>query len=114
MTSQAQAKSPLPGVRGLAFLGFPLHPAKHPSTDRASHLYGVNLPMLFVQGTRDDLADLDELQPVGAQLGGRATLHILEQADHAFHVPARAGRTDRDVRDEIADAVVKWLTAGGL
>jgi predicted alpha/beta-hydrolase family hydrolase len=114
MTSQTQAKSALPNVRGLAFLGFPLHPAKRPSIDRARHLSDVHIPMLFLQGTRDDLADLEKLKPVCAQLGSRATLHIVEQADHGFHVPARSGRTNQDVRREISDTVVKWLTLGGL
>ena len=111
MTSQAQALSPLPDVSGLAFLGFPLHPAKRPSTQRAEHLFDVTVPMLFLQGTRDDLASLEHLKPVCAQLGARATLHLFEEADHAFHVPARSGRTDAQVRTEIADALAAWIAS---
>ncbi len=109
MTSQAQAKAPLPGVRGLAFLGFPLHPAGRPSTDRAEHLADVHIPMLFLQGTRDKLAELDLLKPVVTQLGTLASLHLLEEADHSFHVPARSGRSDREVMAEMLDALVLWI-----
>jgi hypothetical protein len=109
MTSQAQAKEPLPGVRGLVFLGFPLHPANKPSRERAVHLYDVAVPMLFLQGTRDALAHPDQLEPVIAALGARATLTPFENADHSFHVPARSGRTDRDVRAEILDAFAAWI-----
>jgi predicted alpha/beta-hydrolase family hydrolase len=109
MTSQAQAAAALAGVQGLAFLGFPLHPAKRPSTQRAEHLFDVTVPMLFLQGTRDDLASLEHLKPVCAQLGARATLHLSAEADHAFHVPARSGRTDAQVRTEIADALATWI-----
>src|SRR5689334_2454693 len=109
MTSQAQAKTPLPGVRGLAFLGFPLHAAGKPSTDRAEHLYSVRLPMLFVQGTRDKLADLELLKPVVAGLGSLATLRLVEEADHSFHVPARTGRSDAAVIDELCDALAAWI-----
>ena len=94
MTSQAQAKGPLEGVHGLAFLGFPLHPAGRPSQDRAEHLFEVQIPMLFLQGTRDNLASLDQLEPVCKQLGKRATLTLFTDADHSFHVPARTGRKD--------------------
>ncbi len=107
MTSQAQALSPLPGVRGLAFLGFPLHPAGRPSSDRAQHLVDVQIPMLFLQGTRDELAHLDHLQPVCEQLG--ATLKLLEHADHSFHAPARTGRNDNEIRQEMLDALVAWI-----
>jgi predicted alpha/beta-hydrolase family hydrolase len=109
MASQGQATSELAGVRGLTFLGFPLHPAKKPSTERALHLAEVGLPMLFVQGTRDALADLSLLRSVCEQLGPRASLHLIEGADHSFHVPARSGRTDADVRREIANAVSLWI-----
>jgi uncharacterized protein len=109
MTSQAQASSPLPGVRGLAFLGFPLHPAGKPSSDRAKHLADVKIPMLFLQGTRDALAELRLLEPVVKGLGSRATLHLSEGADHSFHVLKRSGRTDREVMDEVLDALVAWL-----
>jgi len=108
MTSQAQAASPLPGMRGLVFFGFPLHPAGKPSDERAAHLSDVKIPMLFLQGTRDTLADLKLLKPVVKKLGARATLHLLEDADHAFHVPARSGRKDADARGEMLDAFADW------
>jgi predicted alpha/beta-hydrolase family hydrolase len=108
MTSQAQAAAPLDGVRGLAFLGFPLHPAGKPSAERARHLADVTVPMLFLQGTRDALADLTLLEPVVAGLGQRATLRLFDQADHSFHVPARSGRKDAEVRREMLDALAAW------
>jgi predicted alpha/beta-hydrolase family hydrolase len=108
MTSQAQAASPLPGVRGLAFLGFPLHPAGRPSDERARHLSDVQVPMLFLQGTRDALADLTLLAPVTQRLGQRASLRLVNDADHSFHVPARSGRKDADVRREMLDALAAW------
>lgn len=108
MTSQAQAASALPGVRGLAFLGFPLHPAGKPSDERAEHLFDVQIPMLFLQGTRDALADLKLLRPLAKRLGKRATLHLFDDADHSFHVPARSGRKDADVRREMLDAFAAW------
>src|ERR1700737_5640308 len=101
MTSQAQAAAALPGVRGLAFLGFPLHPAKRPSDARAQHLFDVRIPMLFLQGKRDELADVELIGQTAKRLGERATLHLLQDADHSFHVPARSGRTDGDVRREM-------------
>jgi uncharacterized protein len=109
MTSQAQAERALPGVRGLAFLGFPLHPAGRPETTRATHLAKVTTPMLFIQGTRDELAKLSLLEPVVEQLGARATLHLLENADHSFHVPARTGRKDPEVRTEALKAMSEWI-----
>lgn len=109
MSSQAQATSPLPGVRGLAFLGFPLHPAKRPSVERAKHLFSVQMPMLFLQGTRDELADLALLRPLVDQLGERATLKLLQDADHSFHVPARTGRKDPEVRSEALQALAGWM-----
>lgn len=109
MTSQAQAISPLPGVRGLAFLAFPLHPADRPSNERAEHLFEVKIPMLFLQGTRDALADLKALEDVVKRLGKRATLKLLEDADHSFHVPARTGRKDPQVRSELLHALVDWI-----
>jgi hypothetical protein len=109
MTSQAQAASPLPGVRGLVFLGFPLHAAGRPSDERAKHLFALQIPMLFMQGTRDQLADLQFLQPLVEQLGARATLKLFQDADHSFHVPARTGRKDSEVLAEIADAVADWI-----
>jgi predicted alpha/beta-hydrolase family hydrolase len=112
MTSQAQAVSPLAGVRGLAFLGFPLHPANRPSDERAAHLFDVQIPMLFLQGTRDALADLGKLRPVIEKLGSRALLHPIQDADHSFHVPARTGRKDADVRREMLDLFAAW--ANGL
>ncbi len=109
MTSQAQARAPLQGVRGLAFLGFPLHPAGRPSPDRAKHLFDVHIPMLFLQGTRDALARLEQLQPLSQALGARATLKLFEDADHSFHVPARSGRKDAQIRGEMLDALVGWI-----
>ena len=111
MTSQAQAIAPLPGVRGLAFLGFPLHPAGKPSTDRAKHLAEIGISTLFLQGTRDALAELHLLEPVVKGLGQTATLHLVEEADHSFHVLARSGRNDREVMDEVLDAFVAWIAA---
>ena len=111
MTSQAQAASPLPAVRGLAFLGFPLHPAGKPSDARAEHLSDVRVPMLFLQGTRDALADLALLRPLIERLGARAALHVVQDADHSFHVPARSGRKDADVRGEMLDAFAAWTLA---
>jgi len=105
MTSQAAAEEPLPGVRGLVFFAFPLHSAKQPGTKRAEHLDRVPHPMLFLQGTRDKLADLDLLRPVLQPLADRAQLHVVEGADHGFHVLKRSGRTDEDVLDELAEAV---------
>jgi predicted alpha/beta-hydrolase family hydrolase len=111
MTSQAQAAAPLQGVRGLVFLGFPLHPAGKPSAERAAHLSRVALPMLFVQGSRDALAELVLLNGVVAGLGGRATLELLADADHAFHVPAKTGRKDADVLAEALAAAAAWMAA---
>jgi uncharacterized protein len=108
MTSQAQALAPLQGVRGLAFLAFPLHPAGKPSIERAEHLSKVRIPMLFLQGSRDELAAMDLLQPVVAGLGALATLKLLPDADHSFHVPARSGRKDADIRDEALRTLVEW------
>ena len=109
MTSQAQATSPLPGVRGLVFLGFPLHPAGRPSNERGDHLFEVKIPMLFLQGTRDLLADTQLLQALVEQLGPRATLKLFHDADHSFHVPARTGRSDAEIRSEMLDAVTAWV-----
>lgn len=109
MTSQAQALAPLPGVAGLAFLAFPLHPAGRPSQERAEHLADVEIPMLFLQGTRDELATLELLQPVVQRLGARATLKLLQEADHSFHVRASSGRRDPDVRQELVRALVDWI-----
>lgn len=113
MSSQAQSVEPLPKVVGLAFLGFPLHPAGKPSIARADHLGGVDIPMLFLQGTRDKLAEMPLLEPVVRGLGPIATLHVIDQADHAFHVPARSGRNDRDVMVELTQAFATWLDALG-
>lgn len=109
MTSQAQSATPLPGVRGLAFLGFPLHPAGRPSDERAAHLAGVRVPMLFLQGTRDDLADLSLLRPVVEGLNPLAELVTFADADHSFHVPARSGRKDADVLAALADTLAGWI-----
>ncbi len=108
MTSLAAAERPLPRVHGLVFVGFPLHPAGRPGTGRAEHLARVDRPMLFLQGTRDRLADLDLLRPVLAPLD-RVTLHVIEDADHGFHMPRRAGRNDEDVLDELADVAACWM-----
>lgn len=109
MTSQAQALEPLPGVCGLVFLGFPLHPAGKPSIERAAHLSDVRIPMLFLQGTRDELATLEFLAPMIDRLGATASLKLLQDADHSFHVPARTDRTDADVRGEVLDAMLAWI-----
>ncbi len=109
MTSSACAADPLPGVRGLVFFGFPLHPAGRPSTGRADHLASVRVPMLFLQGTRDALADLELLKPVCAALAPRASLRVIEGADHGFRVLKRSGRTDAEVLDELADATRAWV-----
>ncbi len=109
MTSQAQALAPLPGVRGLAFLGFPLHPAGRPSHDRGKHLFEVHIPMLFLQGTRDALAEISELKPLCEALGPRAALKLFPDADHSFHVPVRTGRTDSQMRVEVLDTLTAWI-----
>jgi uncharacterized protein len=109
MTSQAQALEPLASVRGLIFLGFPLHPAGSPGDSRADHLSEVRVPMLFLQGTRDALADARLLTAVTARLGARATLSWLEDADHSWHVPARSGRTDAGVRDAALHTLAAWI-----
>lgn len=110
MTSQAQAQQPLPGVRGLCFFGFPLHPAGKPASERGAHLAAVDMPMLFLQGTRDALAEAGLIAPLVASLGKRATLHLVADADHAFHVPARSGRNDAQVIEEILDAMAAWVS----
>jgi len=116
MTSQAQASQPMPGVHGLVFFGFPLHPPGRPGTSRAEHLTSVDVPMLFLQGTRDEFAQLDLLQRVIASLGERATLHLIADGDHSFKVPKRTGKSEADVMNELADTFVewtgKWLTTG--
>jgi uncharacterized protein len=109
MTSQAQAAQPLPHVRGIVFVGFPLHPPGQPSIERASHLAAVDLPMLFLQGTRDELAQLDLIRQATAKLGPRATLHVVEGADHSFHVLVRSGRNDAQVREELLDVMAGWM-----
>jgi uncharacterized protein len=109
MTSEAQAESPLARVRGLAFLGFPLHAPGQPSDARAEHLSAVNIPMLFLQGTRDDFAKPDYLNPLVNRLGARATLKLFDDADHSFHVPAKSGRTDAEVMADLLDALARWF-----
>jgi predicted alpha/beta-hydrolase family hydrolase len=111
MTSQAQADSPLPEVRGIAFLGFPLHAAGRPADERGKHLLDVRIPLLFLQGSRDQLADLNVLEPLVKALGARATLKVFPEADHSFHVPARTGRKDTDVMAEMLDTLAKWIAA---
>jgi predicted alpha/beta-hydrolase family hydrolase len=110
MTSQAQAEAPLPNVRGLVFLGFPLHPANKPSMERAGHLFGVRIPMLFLQGTRDALADPSLIERLAKELGKRAELVQFPDADHSFHVPARSGRTDQQVLAEVLGALAGWIS----
>jgi uncharacterized protein len=111
MTSQAQAANPLTGVRGLAFFGFPLHPQNAPSIERAAHLSKVKIPMLFLQGTSDELADLTLLRPLIHGLDNLATFKALEGADHSFHVPKRSGRTDEQVKTEMIDAFIAWAAS---
>src|SRR5216117_503795 len=110
MTSTAQAEEPLPGVRGLVFLGFPLHPPGRPDDKRAEHLARVQIPMLFLQGDRDDFAELKHLLPVVKGLRGLATLHLVEGGDHSFHVLKRSGRTDAEVMGELVDAIAAWTS----
>src|SRR5436853_975046 len=110
MTSTAQAEEPLPGMRGLVFLGFPLHPPGRAGDQRAEHLAQVQVPMLFLQGTRDDFADLTLLKPLIKRLGQRATLHLLEGGDHSFHVLKRSGGTDAEVMGELVDAIAAWTS----
>jgi uncharacterized protein len=110
MTSQAQTREPLPDVRGLAFLGFPLHPAGKPARERGEHLFAIRIPMLFLQGTLDTLAMLDQIEPLCQALGAMATLKLFADADHSFHVPARSGRKDAQVLDEVLDALVAWIS----
>jgi predicted alpha/beta-hydrolase family hydrolase len=109
MTSQLMAEAAHADVRGLVFLGFPLHPAGKPGRSRADHLASVHAPMLFLQGTRDTLADLDLVRDEIAGLGERATLHVVEGGDHSFDVLKRSGRTRDQVRDELADTIAAWL-----
>ncbi|MFL6600394.1 MAG: alpha/beta family hydrolase [Steroidobacteraceae bacterium] len=109
MSSQAQAKSSLPGVLGLAFLGFPLHPAKRPSVERGQHLFEVNTPLLFLQGDRDELADLILLQNLVEGLGARATLKLIPNANHAYRVPARTGRSEAQIRGELVQTLHDWI-----
>jgi predicted alpha/beta-hydrolase family hydrolase len=111
MTSQTQALAALPGVHGLIFVGFPLHPAGKPADSRGSHLSDVHVPMLFLQGDRDELATLDLLRPLIERLGNRAKLQTFEHADHSFHVPARSGRNDAEVRSAMLDVMRDWMAA---
>ena len=111
MTSQAQAAKPLPDVKGLVFVGFPLHPAKKPASERGTHLSDVKVPLLFLQGTRDELADLTLLEPLVERLGTLATLKKTEGADQSFHVLARSGRNDREVLEELADTIAGWTAS---
>ena len=110
MTSQAQAVAPLPDVRGLVFFGFPLHPAGKPGAERGEHLLQADCPMLFLQGTRDELAETSLLRALVQRLGERATLELVADADHSFHVPARSGHTDAQVRAGLLDALVRWVS----
>ena len=112
MTSQAQAAEPLPGVRGLVFFGFPLHPTGRPGQERAQHLFEVKVPMLFLQGTRDALADLALLRPIVERLGPAAALEIFDEADHTFHVRASTGRKDPEVLADLLERATRWITKG--
>jgi hypothetical protein len=114
MTSRLMAEAPHPDVRGLVFLGFPLHPAGTPATERAEHLAAVRVPMLFLQGTRDTLADLDLMRQVIATLGPAATMHVVDGGDHSFEVLRRTGRTPDQIHDELADTIAAWLDASVL
>jgi predicted alpha/beta-hydrolase family hydrolase len=109
MTSQAQADAPLQGVHGLVFFGFPLHPVGKPSVGRADHLSTVSVPMLFLQGATDKLAEVELLKSTVKALGAKATLHLVTDADHSFHVPKRLGRTDADVLNEILEGFSAWI-----
>jgi predicted alpha/beta-hydrolase family hydrolase len=109
MTSQAQAEEALPGVRGLVFFGFPLHAPGKPSDERAGHLTKIQVPMMFLQGTRDEFAQLELLRPMVKKLGSRATLRLFEDADHSFHVPARTGRKDAEVLGEMLEKAARWI-----
>jgi len=109
MSSQAQAAAALPGVRGLVFFGFPLHPAGKPAAERGEHLLQLSCPLLFLQGTRDELAETSLLRALIGQLGKRATLEMVDDADHSFHVPARSGRTDAQVRAGLLETFVRWI-----
>ena len=111
MTSQAQAASPLDGIRGLVFIGFPLHPPGKRSAERGQHLNDVRVPMLFLQGARDEFATSSLLKSLIKRLGPRATLGLFKNADHSFHVPARTGRTDTQIRAELAVTLAKWMKA---
>ena len=111
MTSQAQAANPLDDIRGLAFIGFPLHPPGKPSAERGAHLEDVRVPMLFLQGTRDEFAKLSLLKALIKRLGSRATLSLFKDANHSFHAPARTGRTEAQIRAELAEMVAKWMKA---
>jgi predicted alpha/beta-hydrolase family hydrolase len=110
MTSQAQAIAPLEAVRGLIFFGFPLHPPRSPGDARAEHLSKVRIPMLFLQGSRDEFAQLEWLEPLIARLAPYATLKLFDHADHSFHVPARSGRTDAEVRGDVLQTIENWVS----
>ncbi len=114
MTSMAYAAEPLEGLRGLIFFGFPLHPPGKPSTERAEHLSSVEIPMLFLQGTKDEFAEMSLLKPVVEKLNKVATLHLIEHADHSFHVPKNSGRSDEDVKQELAAVVRGFVKRVGL
>jgi uncharacterized protein len=114
MTSQAQAAVPLPDVRGLVFLGFPLHPAGQPSQSRGAHLFEVRIPMLFLQGTRDALAMADQIEPLCHALGSRATLKLFTDADHSFHVPKRSGHNDEEIMADLLDSIAEWIAGSAL
>ena len=109
MTSLAAAEQPLDGVRGLLFFGFPLHAAGRPGAERGQHLLDIKIPLLFLQGSRDALADLKLLKPLCARIGKRAELYVADGGDHSFHMLKSAGRSDDDVLDELVEKVVEWM-----
>lgn len=113
MTSRAHAAEALADLQGIVFLGFPLHPPDKPGVERAEHLADAKGPLLFVQGDRDELAELKRLRPVARKLGARATLHVVKGADHGFEVLVRSGRTDDEVMDEIAQTIADWMASVG-
>ncbi|MCH2170318.1 alpha/beta hydrolase [Myxococcota bacterium] len=108
MTSLAASQERLPNIEGLIFCGFPLHPAGKPSAERGEHLFDVQLPLLFLQGTRDKLAEIERMERLCADLGTRATLHVTQGGDHGFHVLKRSGRNDEQVMDELCERIVSW------
>ncbi len=112
MTSMVASKAPLENVKGIVFIGFPLHPPGKPSTERSEHLFNVDVPLLFLQGTRDKLAEPELLKPVVKKLGDKAALHVIDGADHSFHMLKSSGRTDDSVLRELASTIGNWASSG--